>query len=107
MFKTFLAMSFACLFFNVFSMQNPCKAWEDAMQKACQNGVLNRLLEFRAMQESKKAGCKAASVVARKECKKLFAQANATAYCPRLLGVVGSVPYYRYDQCTFVKELNK
>ena len=100
-------MSFTCLFFNALSMQNPCKAWQEAMKKACQNGVVNRLLESKAAQESQKAGCKAATVVATKDCKKLFAQVNATAYCPRLLGVVGSVPYYRYDQCTFVKELNK
>lgn len=88
-------------------MQNPCKSWQETMQKACENGVLNRLLEARASQQAKKAGCKAAVVAASKECKELFAQAGATAYCPRPLVVVGSVPYYRFDQCNFVKELNK
>lgn len=91
-------------------MQNPCKAWQDAMQKACKTGTYDPQAEAQARDLSKKAGCKAATVVAAKKCKELFDQTKATAYCPYKAGQHGSLPFlpfYRHDLCEFVKTLNK
>lgn len=110
MFKTVLFSLFACSFFNVTAMHNPCKAWEDAMEEACKTGVFDKEREALASQLSKKAGCKAATLVASKKCKELFDQAKATAYCPYKAGMQGSLPftpYYRHELCQFVKTLNQ
>ena len=110
MFKTVLFSLFACSFFSVSSMHNPCKAWEHAMEEACKTGVFDKEREAQASQQSKGTGCKAATVVASRKCKELFDQAKATAYCPYQAGRQGSLPftpYYRDDLCQFVKRLNQ
>lgn len=87
-------------FYNCFSSQEPCRAWKEMMRNTCKTGVLNKLLETRAREQAKRDGCSTVYMTVPRNCESLLKQAGALAECPRLVAVVGSMPYYRFDQCS-------
>lgn len=115
--KLLLGLAALLVSFSAFSMQkdtkkDPCEPWYAMLEAACDRGwivskEISRVKELvtkaNHAEEDAKARCHRAESAHPRSCEAVLRKVGGYVECPRMVAVVGGMPYWNFQECRSVE----